>query len=332
LIAYQFNSDGTLGAESWNTDTAGKIPAHGSRKIFTMIDTAKVEFKWSALNAGQRTALQTIGITEDRLNWIRGDQSKEKPSGALRQRTRLLGDIVNSDPFYVSGSPSMLYVGANDGMLHAFNAETGVEQFAYIPKAVFPHLSSLSDPGYGHKYFVDGSPIVSKLDNGDLILVGTTGAGGRSVFALDVTDPTGFEAGDVKWEFTDADLGYTLGQPSIGRLKNGTWVAVFGNGYNSDSGKAFLFIKNLTDPNAAIVKIPTNSDTDNGLAKPALLLDADGRIVAAYAGDLKGNLWKFDLTDNTVAFGAALFTAKNASGIAQSITSAPTIGRHPNGG
>lgn len=341
LTAYPVDSDGTLGPENWNTDDT--IPPDPTwwdttRKVFTMIGDAKVEFKWSALSAGQQATLENDGITVDILNWIRGDQSKEKPNGTLRQRAKLLGDIVNSDLFYVDGPP-MVYVGANDGMLHAFDAATGAEKFAYIPQAVLPNLSSLANPNYSHRYFVDGSPIVTKLHDGRLILVGTTGAGGRSVFALDVTDPANFDASKVLWEFTDAtdqDLGYTIGQPSIGRLpdgQGGAWVAVFGNGYHSDNGRAFLFVRNLTDANAPIIKIPTNNDPDNGLAKPALLLDGDRRIAAAYAGDLQGNLWKFDLTNNAVAFGGApLFVARDAANNTQPITSSPEIGRHPNGG
>lgn len=380
LIGYELDPVlGTLGDEpKWNTDTAGKIPAPKldsgtatstgeGRKIYTIVGSTGKEFLWANLDTSQKTNLKTLNgvvasdsVAQQRLNWIRGHQANEKPSGALRKRTKLLGDIVNSDPFYVGVpivNPSqleqtgyaafieanknrdgMLYVGANDGMLHAFNAQTGVEQFAYIPKAVFSNLSSLPDPTYNHKYFVDGSLIVSNVQiNGvwKSILIGTTGAGGRSVFALDVTNPNGFDASKVLWEFTDSDLGYTIGRPTIGQLKDGTWVAVFGNGYNSDSGKAFMFVVNLAN-GTLLAKTSTlvgDTTTPNGLAEPAVLPDIDGKIVAAYAGDLRGNLWKYDLTTRTFAFSRTpLFTAKNAAGIAQPITSAPAIAKHPNSG
>ncbi|MCB1650334.1 MAG: hypothetical protein KDI25_12420, partial [Pseudomonadales bacterium] len=219
---------------------------------------------WSALTAAQQTTLDGLGITEEVLNWVRGDQSQEMQNGGtLRNRqivtedengnplppadqySKLLGDIVNSDPAYVGepvvnlkhsawdstgygaflnanqGRTPMLYVGANDGMLHAFNASTGVEQFAFIPNAVLANLASLSAPNYSHKYFVDGSPIISDAKiggNWKSALIGTTGAGGRAVFALDVTNPDSFSVNNVLWEFTNDDLGYTIGQPTIGRI------------------------------------------------------------------------------------------------------------------
>jgi len=374
LSALQFNANGTIGGELWNTDAAGKIPAPqldsgtmtattSGRKIYTLVGSVGKEFLWNNLDAGQKTALRSndavlVAEGQKRLNWIRGDQSNEKPTGTLRKRSKLLGDIVNSNPFYV-GAPldfgyqalsgyaafreanknrtKMLYVGANDGMLHAFNAVTGEEKFAFIPKAVFPNLDDLTASNYTHQYFVDGSPYVGDVQIGGAwksILIGSTGAGGRSMFALDVTDPDSFSASKVLWEFTDAtDMGYPvgqIGQVAMGRLQNGAWVAVFGNGYNSPSGKAFLFVVNVA--NGSVIKIATNASTANGLAAPVLLTDANKNVVAAYAGDLLGNLWKFDLTNNTLAFSNPLFKARDASGNIQPITAPPEIGKHPNGG
>jgi type IV pilus assembly protein PilY1 len=171
---------------------------------------------------------------KDRLKWLRGDKSNELPDGPFRTRNKVLGDIVNSDPVYVAVSNfgydrlpdgtagkdtytsfreqnlpdgirnrrKMLYIGANDGMLHAFDALTGEEIFAYVPQGVFDNLASLSDPDYTHKYFVDGTAHVGDAyinDTWRTILVGTTGAGGRSVFALDITDPDSFDASKVLW-------------------------------------------------------------------------------------------------------------------------------------
>ncbi|MCP5124283.1 MAG: pilus assembly protein PilY [Gammaproteobacteria bacterium] len=379
LISYALDPTyGTVGAATWDTSSAGKIPAAGSRTVYGMIGSEKVEFKWSALTAAQQTTLDGLGITEEVLNWVRGDQSQEMQNGGtLRNRqivtedengnplppadqySKLLGDIVNSDPAYVGepvvnlkhsawdstgygaflnanqGRTPMLYVGANDGMLHAFNASTGVEQFAFIPNAVLANLASLSAPNYSHKYFVDGSPIISDAKiggNWKSALIGTTGAGGRAVFALDVTNPDSFSVNNVLWEFTNDDLGYTIGQPTIGRIGD-TWVAVFGNGYESNNGKAFLFIVPLDDP-TNYIKIPTDSETGNGLATPALLADDSGSFIAAYAGDLRGNLWKFDLTSNAVAFSGSkpLFKARDDSGNIQPITAPIEIAKHPDGG
>ena len=374
LIAFEINADGSVGVKEWDTDDAGQIPAHTSRNIFTHNGSAGWSFEWDNLSTEQQAHLAGSdgdATAQDRLNWIRGDQSNEG-SGQLRVRDKLLGDIVNSDPFFVAapgnegysslpqGTPGrdtyaafrethkdrtpMLYVGANDGMLHAFRADTGEEQFAYVPNSVFPNLAELTDPAYDHRYYVDGSPFVGDAYIGGSwksVLIGTLGAGGPGVFALDVTNPTSFGASNVLWDISADDTGFgdlgsmvgQIGRPMIGRLQNGTWAAIFGNGYDSDNG-AHLFIVNLAD-GSLIQKITVPSDTDNGLSAPALIFDSTRTIVGAYAGDLKGNLWKFDLTSNTgtIAFsGDPLFIAKNDDGDPQPITAPLRVAAHPDGG
>jgi len=394
LLAYQIGTDGSLSDPDadgnieehavWDTNTAGKIPAHGSRKIYSRVAGANVEFAWTGLTAAQQTALGGFGITENILNWLRGDQSNEQPGGVLRKRSHVLGDIINSNPAYVSAAnfgfdslptgtagqggyatfqnanksrPPMLYVGANDGMLHAFDAATGVEKFAFIPPSVLPNLASLSNPGYTHRYFVDGSPQAGDAYLGGdwkTILVGSGGAGTRSIFALDVTNPADFDTvatGKTKvlWEFTDTDLGYPINQflqPVIGRMQNGDWAVVFGNGYESTNQRAFLYVVNL-ETGALIKKIDTgvgSAGSPNGLAGPVLLADDNRTITYAYAGDLQGNLWKFNLTGGVGSWDSAfkdgatskpLFQARYVSGgveVVQPITSPPEIGKHPQGG
>ncbi|MGX2033040.1 PilC/PilY family type IV pilus protein [Methylocaldum gracile] len=282
-----------------------------------------------------------------------------------------LGDIIDSDPAFVkaedygysegtsalaeperssysafvSGKSSRtpaVYVGANDGMLHAFradvgSADSGKELFAYVPAGVYDNLSKLTNPAYTHKYFVDGSPQVSDAYlSGDwkTVLVGGLGAGGKSIYALDISDPDGFNASNVLWEYSDAtDLGYTFSQPQIARLNNGQWAAIFGNGYNSASDKAFLYVVNLSN-GSQIAKIAAGDSTSNGLSTPVLYDANNDKIIDyAYAGDLQGNLWKFDLSALTLANGGnPLFTATNANGEVQPITVQPVIGNHPNGG
>jgi type IV pilus assembly protein PilY1 len=278
-----------------------------------------------------------------------------------------LGDIINSDPVYVKtgdfgyGTPvsglttaekgsygdfvngkssriPVVYAGANDGMLHAFHADTGVESFAYVPAGVYATLSKLTAPDYAHRFYVDGPP-----NAGDAflagawktVLVGGLGAGGKSVYALDISNPGGFGAGNVLWDFSDAaDLGLTFSQPQIARLADGKWYAIFGNGYNSASGKAFLYIVDLSNGTLA-QKIAAGTATGNGLSTP-VLYDSNGDKITdvVYAGDLQGHLWKFDLTDTTTGSwdvgngGLPLFTA----GSAQAITVQPVVGAHPNGG
>lgn len=304
----------------------------------------------------------------------------------FRERTTVLGDIMNSDPVYVyredlgygtataasldghnkydtfvvnktdaTKRVPMVYVGANDGMLHAFNAENsgsdaGKELFAYVPAGVYGNLNRLPDPGYlknpdSHRFFVDGSPTVGDAylddglsDNGwNTVLVGSLGLGGKSVFALDITHPKNFSASNIKWEYSNAThLGLTVSQPQIGPDKDDRWVTIFGNGYNSASGKASLFVLDLADGSSVTSPTPiaTNNETDNGLSTP-FLFDADGDKIIdyAYAGDLKGNLWKFKNTNGTWTLGNGglpLFTAE-ISGVRQAITSQPQVAKLDNG-
>lgn len=265
----------------------------------------------------------------------------------FRDRSSVLGDIMYSgvvyaykDNFgyggasiavageasydtYVAGKASrtpVVYVGANDGMLHAFNAEVcttpgacpngGKELFAYIPAGVYENLSALTDPLYGksHKYFVDSTPTLGDvyIDDGTTAgwktyLVGGLRAGGKSIYALDVSDPNNFTAANVKWEFSYSpnssdprhDLGLTFGQPQIAAVSTTQWAAIFGNGYNSASEKAFLYIVDIAD-GSLIAKISTNNDTSNGLSTPYPFdKNGDGIVDVIYAGDLRGNLWRF---------------------------------------
>src|SRR5690606_5374059 len=163
----------------------------------------------------------------------------------LRVRSTLLGDIVNSSPTYVADTGT-LYVGANDGMLHAFDAETGEEQFAYIPGIIdFNQLAKLSRGDYLHKFFVDGPIAVSsrKLTPGKNLLVGALGRGGKGLFGLDVSTPDSFGTSDVEWELAETagnNMGMVLGRPILAPVRSGVTAAVLGNGVNSTSGRAAL--------------------------------------------------------------------------------------------
>jgi type IV pilus assembly protein PilY1 len=351
---------------------------------------AGVPFLWnSGISALQKTQLGDDGTSAGQsraqalLNYLRGETTNEAPNG-LKFRSRggyRLGDIINSAPLYVPSpdetaylygtAPSlsdperaaylarkatgaaradMVYVGGNDGMLHAFNAANGVEAFAYVPDAVFAKLPELAKQDYTHQYYVDGSPSAGDAWLGGAwksVLVGSTGAGGKGYFALDVENPGSFGANNVLWEITEqksgfGNLGVAIGQASIARLNDGTWAAVFGNGYNSAAEKASLFIVDLAT-GVLLKEIPAGLSTDpvpavNGLSTPLLVdNDKDGSADAAYAGDLLGRLWKFDLTGNSIsawklAFsGDPLLQARDAGGRAQPITSQPQAIYHPDG-
>ncbi len=319
-----------------------------------------------------KTTLFGGQVTENEIvDYLKGNQSREKnqTNGVFRIRTNLLGDIVSSSPQYVGqgdnygyqylptgtagkdtyfnfysvdkkARAARVYVGANDGMLHAFNATTGKEDFAYIPKTVLPNLPKLGDPIYTHQFYVDGTPTIADayIDGWKTVLVGTTGAGGRGVYVLDITGTSTFDSSKILWEWNssnDTEIGYTIGKAQVGRMPNGEWVAVFGNGYESASKKAILFIANLKT--GALTKVDTGaggSGAPNGLATPRLVVDATGTVTGAYAGDLLGNLWKFNFTSSGASIGFAgspLFQAKNGS-IVQPITVQPDITPHPEGG
>jgi len=339
-----------------------------------------------------------------RLNWIRGDASNEGTGFNFRVRQRLcgltpcpagtntgwLGDIIDSGPVYIGPSQftypdsleaspytayknsktnrtPMLYVGANDGMLHGFNASTGNEVMAYVPGEVYSNLSGLTASVYAHKYFVNGSQtIVDAYASGQwrTILAGTLRKGGQSVYALDVSTPELLTEGNsnaVLWEFNDShdpDLGYVYGDAAIARMHNGKWAVIFGNGYNntdpaappiSATGNAVLyivFIEDGMDGNWSatdFVKIDTGegSSTDplglsrpNGLGAPAIV-DVDGDYIVdyIYAGDLRGTMWRFDVRSTTATNWTNPANRLNVfqSGTTKPITSRPVVGNHPAG-
>lgn len=315
------------------------------------------------------------------VDFLRGDDSNEGAGLNFRKRLKRLGDIVSSDPVFV-GAPAfrypdslesvpyssfkkskanrtpVVYVGANDGMLHAFHGKTGQELLAYVPGKVYENLPDLANPSYAHKYFVNGAPTAgdaffSTSSTWHTVLVSGLAQGGQGIFALDITDPgSAFDESKasnlVLWEFTDADdpdLGFTFSQPAIVKMANGKWAAVFGNGYNntyadsavSTTGHAVLYIVDIED-GSLIRKITTNAGSvtsPNGMSTTAPVdVDGDDIIDLIYAGDLNGNLWKFDVSSSSplswkVDYGAPIFKAVSGAGVAQPITSRPNVGLHP---
>ncbi len=379
-----------------------------SRNIITYNNDSSdgAVFQWGDISAEMQQDLRTntvgtqdaIEVGQDRLNFIRGERSKENI--LFRERTSLLGDIVNSGPVFV-GEPNLgwpdiapfptgadaysafkngsaktrqkiVYVGANDGMLHGFNDGTGEEAFAYIPGLIRSSnlnegLHYLSEPNYRHKYYVDLTPSLSDVfiassvggtfgtKRWHTVLIGGLRGGGRGLYALDVTDPsllteTAANAeSTVLWEFTDPDLGFTYSRPSIALTNAGTWVAIFGNGYNDTGlGQAQLFIVNIEKgvdgawQSGDYIKLNTqvgSTAAPNGLATPALAdLDGNGTVDRVYAGDLDGNMWAFDLSDAsegnwTVANlgngAGATPEALFSTPAGQPITAKPVLSSHP---
>ena len=338
LWAVAYNATGNMNTTAdgtpipvWKAST--QLPAAADRKIFTWKDNGGggIAFTYNNLSNAKQTAIGSSDV----VDFVRGVTSKSVASGGtLRNRSSLLGDIANPAPVYVKAS-NTVFAPANDGMLHAFNAATGAEVFAYIPGGVnFADLKAFSSPTYSHKFINDGEIAVSDLAaTGKNILVGSLGRGGKTVYALDVTNPASFGTNNVMWEFTDTDLGQALGKPVIVKLNTGDWAVLIGNGYNSSTEKAFLFVINL-NTGALIKKIATgvgSSTSSNGLATPVGFdQNGDGKLDLAYAGDLLGNFWKFDLTGASSAWTAtSMFVAKDASNNVQPITGGLSIAIDP---
>jgi Tfp pilus tip-associated adhesin PilY1 len=330
-----------------------------ARRIVTYsgqgIECRGVPFRWNDLSVRQQTRL--LGDTQveipdpsegrELVAYLRG-----KPSTRFRRRNSQLGDIMNGIPVLAGRT---LFVGANDGMLHAFDAYTGKERFAYVPNLVFGNLRRLGSSDYHRhpRYYVDAAPTVGQVLESSrrrcTYLVGGLGRGGRGYYCLLLSsaeqEQTGQRAGDtqnkvsidqyvtgasekavsrlVQWEYpavdiaddfmdndqdgivdqsgeNDPHLGYSFSQAYAVNANAPSGyhrpVVIFGNGYGSPGGQAVLYV--LEAHSGRILrKINTGAGGRNGLSTPALVdVDLDRRIDYAYAGDLKGNLWKFDLT------------------------------------
>lgn len=377
-VTYSTTAPNGTTAQNWVASQ--QVPTWSSRNIQMATQAGNGLQAFTYANLGNRTysgvALQTT-LTSDQVDFIRGDTSKA--TSTFRRRASLIGDLVNSSPVVVDTAlydsitadslngttgtyaafqntqlsrRGQVYVGANDGMLHAFDTLTGVEKFAFIPSAVISNLSALTNKDYNtnsslHRYYVDSTPVVADVYFGSAwhtILVGTLGAGGREVFALDITNPDSIT---LLWEFTsqnDVDLGSTLSVPVVSKLHSGEWGVIVGNGYNGNNGNASLFVLNAAT-GAVISKLTTSVVGNNGLSSPTVLdANSDGIADYVYAGDLLGNLWRFDLIGASLTANATasnykvgfankpLYTATvsdTAGSAAQSITAAPAVVAHP---
>ncbi|MEP6906717.1 MAG: PilC/PilY family type IV pilus protein [Pseudoxanthomonas sp.] len=397
----------------WNT----------GRRVLTWSGTAGVPFRYTSLSTAEQAATGSASL----VNFLRGDKSNEGVT--YHVRSHVLGDIVDSqavlvqnassptyteaaNPGYTAFSTSIanrlpvVYAGADDGMLHAFQADFsspsgtvpvnggGSELFAYVPSllyngpstastpqvdglAALANLTGVSTNPWNHHFYVDSTPQVSDIDfqltglnpttsttataNWQTILVGGLGKGGKGIYALNITtvpsaiattgsDSTTLANGETKlaqskvmWEFSDPDMGYSYGRPLIVKTRKYGWVVIMTSGYNNTTGTlaghGILYVLNAKT-GALIQKIDTNVGT---ATSPAGLAQAtgytqdvsDGTIDQVYAGDLLGNVWRFDLSEPAVdALGSPtpaypaplqLATLTDPSGVAQPITTAPRI-------
>ncbi len=306
-------------------------------------------------------AEQTAAAGTNLVNYLRGWKGNE--STLYRARVHTLGDIVSAEAAYVrkplyeyidtgydsykssnSARKAMVYVAANDGMLHAFDATTGSEVWAFIPSLVLPEIYKLADKKYdiNHKYYTDGTPVVGDIYTGGswkTILVAGLNGGGRGYYALDITDP---DSPKALWEFThdtskgagyttDANLGFTFGNPVITKTPSGTWTVLVSSGYNNVSpgdGKGYLFVLgaytgsmiNTLSTGSGSAASPSGLARISGWADNPLTNNISLRV---YGGDLNGDLWRIDLATNSVHKLASL---KNAGSGNQPITARPELG------
>lgn len=362
------------------TQWESSIPAFNTRALFTTTaKNAPIEMRWINLTPAQQTALGS----EKTFDYLIGDRSLEAPAGPFRTRAAVLGSVVNASPLhskatnfgyqFIAGPAGAAYplwletkrttrtpavfVGANDGIFHAFNAKTGAELFGFTPRAAIASMPVLADPAYAHQYLVDG--IITEGDayiggGWKTLVLGTGGAGPKSLFVLDVSNPSTFSAANVLFEITaknEPDLGHILGGGLIAPTKSGKWVVIVGNGYESKNHEASILIFDATN-GALVSKIKTGVGSDakasrNGMGPVTPIYDSQRNVIGLYAGDKLGNLWKVDMTSaspsdwnfaedtngkQTLAAKRPLFIAKDKLGVPQPISTAPRVLAHPEGG
>ncbi len=347
-------------------------PWFTKRKIFTTNDStnAAVPFLWDNLSAAQQDSLApglpAIGAAV--LEYLRGNPTNEGVGlGQFRVRaTATFGEnfyIDANDPGYSSfvlsnkTRPARVYIGANEGMLHAFDDANGDEAWAYIPRDLYrPDSTGLGAlayqdgalPPFRHHYYVDSTPRIIDVNHGGgssdwhTMLVGGLGKGGKSYYALDVTQPGNVTdeataAAQYLWTFTDADMGYSYGKPMLAKTRafGGAWLMVVTAGYNNVSGpnpgKGLIFF--VDAKTGTLLKTMTTgfgtSTNPSGLAHVAgYTQDFRNQLIdQIYGGDLYGNFWRFDVSDSNPANWTvdkmAYFT--DPGGIAQPVTTPPQI-------
>lgn len=377
IWAYSLNDLGKVtGDPLWKASE--QRPPPDERHIFIWDSDQKLAYDFSGTLSSHSAGLIGSAMSTDLVNYLRGTNDARWTTYRRRDSTATLPDFVNSTPLYVakgtnlgysslptaanydtywqdkqSRTNGVLLVGGNGGMVHAFNTTNGRELFAFVPEAGLPKLSLITQLDYGstinyHQYFADG-PLIESDAYFALtpkgapwwrnIVVGTMGAGGRSVYALllnstDATslhpDPNSSDSNPVLWEKTSDDMGYITSEPQVGVLPNGKWKVFVGNGLESPNGHAALLMLDAADGTIQATPVSLKDEAKgNGLGGVALIRDSLKQVIGAYAGDNNGNLWRFDFAqDGSVTVGnngTPIFIAKDSQNNPQPILSAPVI-------
>ncbi len=349
-----------------------KLPSFDKRNIIYRSPSRKTlqAFSWDNIR-NESTLLPFFNHvknedTQKIINYIRGERTNEydektNPNGILRSRDSVIGDIVHSHPLFLESSvdmnyqrygwgagyrafldsqssrQSMIYVGSNSGMLHAFNANTGVEVFAYIPSSAlqkaanstFNPLYLYSQRNYKHMFMVDAPTVVADVQINNAwrkVLFSGSGRGGNNVFALDITDAT---TPTLLWDIQSAEIGAQIGKAQVIRAENNEWYLAYGSGYNNGLSSPALVLVHIQTGQVKFIDTKAGRAANPGSGTDVAVLDVNnnGNVDTAYMGDSFGNVWKFDLSDSSehptnnptskwnLAFsGSPLFTATRTVG------------------
>lgn len=392
---YNIDSSGNVvvSANSQPWVASNVLPAPADRQMLVMF-SGLAGLTGTVMKPLQLTSLTSLLpatdlLSADVLNYYRGDRSNEgyqydTNTQGLRTRSTPLGDFINSKPVFV-GAPNatysdaaystfktananrtpVLYAADNNGFLHGFNANTGVELFSVTPKLAYYKLAAMAQPGYTHTYSIDGTPRAGDAyfnNQWNTILVTPMGAGGQGLFSINITNPSNITeanaatlTGNGFWQFDDSndkDLGNAYSETSITRINNTTsaqkWAVIFGNGYNntkadtykSTTGNAVLYVLNAQD-GSIIKKLdtgvgmsadPSGLGRPNGLSTPTVIdYDGDGIADYVYAGDMFGDIWKFDIRGADPATWTSVRLFNNTKLPVQSITTAVEVKKFANG-
>lgn len=349
---------------------AAKLPAPEARQVFyahggrlrpftfanLSADGLSAQFQGRCASMSQYLGLSTSerSACDNGSNLVSFLLGREFDYYRVRSAESKLGDFSGSSPVYEgktapsykdgghaeyvastrANRPAMVYVGSNGGKLHAFDAVTGVERWAFVPTAVRERLWALADKNYSgkHEFFVDGPPVVEDVFDGSAwrtILVTGMGAGGRSYVALDVTQP---DAPKLLWEFTNTNLGLTFAKPVVAKRSNGKWVVVVPSGFNNvGDGQGRLFMLDAIT-GAVVENLSTGVGTASqpaGLGPLSAWFDdsrTDATALRFYAGDNLGNVWRFD-PDGLLGGSKVVKLAElRRNGVAQPVTTRPVLG------
>lgn len=377
IEALSLDSQGRAGSSVWSSDSTvtedsavryqtWRVPHNNRLGTVLELDTDT----YAGLAEDQRRLLDDAAGAQTGqalLDWSRGVEVS-----GYRSRARLMGDVINSALVMADARDapafrhfagyvdylhskrtvmrSALLAGGNDGFLHVLAADTGEHRLAYLPASTHAALGARAATDYlqhGHVSGVDGDIVVGDAQLHGVwatMAVAGLGGGGRGLFAVRLFDQaSGNDALGAEWEISSGtsgyrELGHSYGKPVIARL-NGEWVVIAGNGYGGASGQPTLYVIRLSDGQLirSLAAGSADSMIGNGLSAPQVVTNSLGEVTAAYAGDLHGRMWRFDLageySDWAVAFdGAPLFTAETDTGVGQPISVQPVLVRHSQGG